>query len=84
MLTTHIGFPPLLVFGIPTLLAVAGWRTGDRFQRATAFFALPMCGILFLMTNFIEVRAEMPLYFLLSPLALAGLKRLLEPEPAAA
>lgn len=84
ILTNHVTFPPLLMFGIPGLLAALGWKDGDRFQRSAALFALPMTGILFVMTNFIEVRAEMPVLFLLSPLALSGLRRVTQPraEPA--
>lgn len=82
ILVHHVTFPPLLMFLFPAVLAAFGWARGDRFQRACALFVLPMTAILYVMTNFIEVRAEMPLFFLLSPLAIAGLQRLTE-TPAA-
>ena len=82
LLVHHVTFPPLLMFGFPALLAAFGWTRGDRFQRACALFVLPMTAILYVMTNFIEVRAEMPLFFLLSPLAIVGLRRLTEAGPA--
>lgn len=82
LLENHIASPPLLMFLIPVLLAALGWKDGDRFQRSAALFALPMTVILYVMTNFIEVRAEMPVLFLLSPLALSGLRRVMPAEPA--
>lgn len=78
LLENHVASPPLLVFLIPVLLAATGWRDGDRFQRSAALFALSMAVVLYVMTNFREVRAAMPLLFLLSPLALAGLRRVME------
>ncbi len=83
-LVHHVTFPPLLMFGLPVLLALFGWREGDRFQRSAALFAVPMVAILYVMTNFIEVRAEMAVFFLLSPLALVGLRRMTGVEPATA
>jgi hypothetical protein len=84
LLENHVAFPPLLMFSLPALLAILGWKRGDRFQRAAALFTLPMIAVLYVMTIFIEVRAEMPLFFLLSPLAIAGLQRATEPGPATA
>lgn len=76
-----IWYPPLLGFAIPGGLALLGWSRGDRFARASAGFALLFCIPLFLLTNFAEIRAQMPVVVLLLPLALAGLDGLLTTRP---
>jgi hypothetical protein len=79
-----LAYPPLLAFGLPMVLAAIGFRTADRFARACVVFALGLLGILFVLTNFQEIRAEVPEIVLLLPAALHGLRRLLEPIETAA
>jgi len=85
-LRDHVYFyPPFLALGLPAILAAIGWRAADRFARACVQFAVILAVILILQTNFIEVRAEVPLLLLLLPAASYGLKQLLPPdEPAVA
>lgn len=78
-----LAYPPLLGFGLPMLLAAIGFRTADRFARAAALTALPLLAVLFVLTNFQEIRAEVPEIVLLLPAALHGLRRLLEPAGTA-
>lgn len=81
-----IWYPPLLGFAIPAMLAMAGFSRADRFARGSAGFALLLCIPLFLLSNFAELRAEMPVVVLLLPAGLAGLDRLAtgsgQPVPA--
>ena len=70
-------YPPLLAFAVPLGLAALGWSTADRFARAAVAFAGVQAVLLFLITNFQEVRAEVPVLILLLPAALAGLRTLL-------
>lgn len=78
-------YPPLLAMGLPAILAGIGWRAADQFSRACVQLAVILTAILILQTNFIEVRAEVPLLLLLLPAASYGLKHLLAPdEPAVA
>ena len=75
-----LGYPPMLGLGIPVLLAIIGWRHADRFARASVVFAAGLACIYFVNSNFVELRAEMPLLLLVIPAALAGLRVLL-PSP---
>jgi len=71
-------YPPLLVFGLPILLGLAGWTSADRFARACWVFAVILTVPLWAKTNFREVRAEMPLMLLFMPCATLGLRAVLE------
>lgn len=79
----HLRYPPLLMFGLVTAVALYGLRGADRFARACAAFAAIVAVPLFAATNFVEVRAETMLLILLLPAAMAGLARLLETPSAA-
>ncbi len=73
---TTITYPPLLALGPPALLAVLGYQRADNFARACVQLALIIAVILFLQTNFVEFRAEVPILLLLLPAAWFGLLRL--------
>jgi hypothetical protein len=75
-----IWYPPLLGFALPLGLAAVGFRHADQFARASAVFAVLFCIPLFLLSNFVEIRAEMPVLVLLLPAALQGLRRVLEAD----
>jgi hypothetical protein len=77
-----IFYAPTLAFGLPIALAILGYTMSDRFERASAWFAGLIAVILFVTTNFEEVRAEQMLFPLLAPAALLGLRRILG-EPSA-
>src|SRR6185503_12528391 len=74
-------YAPWLAFAIPLLLCAIGWRESDRFARTAVGFAGLLAIVLFCLTNFQEVRAEIPVLLLLFPAALTGLRRVLPGEP---
>lgn len=74
-------YAPSLAFGLPIALAILGYRSCDRFMRASLWFACLITVPLFIATNFEEVRAEQMLFPLLAPAALVGLRRLTD-EPS--
>ena len=78
----NVFYPPLLVFGPTLALALFGAPRGDRLMRAMALFGVLLLVPLFIATNFVEVRAQMPMFVLLLPAAIAGLQRLTEPGDA--
>ncbi len=78
--TLHVGYPPLLAFGLPLLLAGFGLRPASHFLRATFLFALVLLVPLMLSSNFAEVRAQMMILALLLPTALIGLIRVLSQQ----
>ena len=69
-------YPPFLAFGIPAVLAAMGYSIADPFAKGCIQLAVLVGLILFLQTNFVEVRAEVPLLLLLLPSAWYGLLRL--------
>jgi hypothetical protein len=69
-------FPPMLGFSMPMIAAAIGFRAGNRFERASFGFGLALLVPMFLLTNFREIRAEMPVLVLLLPLALRGVAML--------
>ena len=70
-------YPPLLMHGLPTLLAILGWASADRVARAGVLVGLAcLAPLWFLGSNFHEVRAQVPLTILLLPTALFGLQRI--------
>jgi hypothetical protein len=73
----QLGYPPLLAFSLPILLAGFEVRTACRFLRASFLFALVLFIPLLLSTNFVEIRAQMMILVLLLPTALLGLSELL-------
>jgi hypothetical protein len=79
MRSLYVFYPPLLVFGPTLALAFVGARRGDRLMASMALFGLLLLVPLFIAANFDEVRAQMPMFVLLLPAAVVGLRRLLEP-----
>jgi len=77
MLDYHIAYPPLLVFAIPTILAVRGLRGAPRFVIASFAFGFLLAVPFFVLSNFIEVRAQMASLVMIAPAALLGLESLL-------
>lgn len=74
----NLFYPPLLMHGLLTLLAVVGWARADRVARAGVVVGLAcLVPLWFIASNFHEVRAEVPLTILLLPAALFGLQRTL-------
>jgi hypothetical protein len=82
LIDNAIFYPPTLAFGLPIALVILGYRRSDRFMRASVWFAGLIAVILFVATNFEEVRGEQMLFPLLAPAALLGLRRILG-EPSA-
>ena len=77
---TTVTYPPLLALALPALLAAIGYRTADDFARGCVQLAAIITCILFLQTNFVEFRGEVPILLLLLPAASFGLSRLAGPE----
>ncbi|MGH7766589.1 MAG: hypothetical protein ACREQP_03985, partial [Candidatus Binatia bacterium] len=74
--STLFSYPPLLGFLIPMILAFAALRWADRFSRASVWFGVLLFVPLIIATNFMEIRAEMPILILLLPSALMALRSL--------
>ncbi len=70
-------FPPVLGFGLPVLLALAGLRDEPHFTRMSAIFGFLLLIMFAIITNFVEYRAELPALILILPAALGTLHRLL-------
>jgi hypothetical protein len=77
---TLFSYPPLLGFLLPFILAVIGLRQADRFSRACVAFGTLLLVPLVASTNFIEIRAELPMLVLLLPAACKGLAILCREE----
>ncbi len=71
-------YPPLLAFGLPLALGMIGLRRCDRFEVAAFGFAIFQMSVLVLLTNFVEVRAELPVLIMMLPASLKGLKLVIE------
>ncbi len=76
--STPLSYPPLLVFVVPLILAFMGLRWSDHFSKMSVFFGVLLFLPFLVATNFIEVRAEMPVLLLLLPSALTALRVLCE------
>lgn len=86
MLDYHIAYPPLLVFAIPAILAIRGLGNAPRFVIASFSFGILLAVPFFVLSNFIEVRAQMTSLVMIAPAALLGLESLLakdRPNPPA-
>lgn len=70
-------FPPLLMFAVPLGLAAAGWRHLERYHRACVLFGCVLFVPFALASNLREVRAQVPILFLVLPAALLSGRRLL-------
>ena len=75
-----LSYPPLLGFSAPLLLAAIGFRASERFVRACAVFAMLLLAIYVVRARFDEFRTEVPVYLLLLPAALVGVRSLCERE----
>jgi len=78
MRATHLNYPPLLGLLLPISLALIGLRRSDRFSRASVAFGILLCVPFIVTSNFIEIRAEMPLLVLMLPSATIALRVLCE------
>jgi hypothetical protein len=74
MRSTRIWHPALLVHGSLGCLCALGWARASREQRVLAAFGLLLLVPHFLLTNFIEVRAQMATALLMLPCAVRGLQ----------
>ena len=84
MRSTFFAFPPLLMFGLPLALAFSGWRRLERFHRFALVFGCLMFVPLALASHLREVRAHMPILFLVLPPAVLELRRWLAADEDAA
>jgi hypothetical protein len=71
-------YRPLLAFGPPALCAWFGWPTAVRVVRCYCIFGGLLLVPPLTATNFAEVRAEMPVWLLLMPVALLGMQSMIE------
>jgi hypothetical protein len=78
----NIATPPLLVHGIPLVLACVHLRTRPRFLQAATAFAILLLGFYFLFSLFVEVRAQLMIVVLLLPTALLTLREIVDPDAA--
>jgi hypothetical protein len=74
-------YPPLLALALPIALALGGLRKSERFARASVVFGLLLLVPFFTRSNFIEIRAELPVLLLILPSALTALGTFCEPQP---
>jgi hypothetical protein len=74
-------YPPLIGLALPLIFGAFGFRRASPEQRALYIFAVTIAAILFLTTNFIEIRAEFVPLALMLPCAMRGLERFLTPQP---
>jgi hypothetical protein len=73
----NILYPPFLVFILPALLAVIGWKESDQFSKAGLLLAaMVLIGPMFFLSNFEEVRAHMGVLVLMLPATLYGLRKI--------
>ncbi len=78
-----VRYPPVLALGVPVFLAAVGWRSADRFARSCVIFGAALLPVFFLQSNFVEVRALMPVLVLLLPSALGSAARAMGSAPSA-
>ncbi|MBL8532551.1 MAG: hypothetical protein JNL33_01745 [Betaproteobacteria bacterium] len=81
-LESGLRYPPLLADIPLILLAMAGWRDSDQFLRSCVIFSLVPLAAWSTMSNLQEVRAHTPLFVLLLPAAIHGVRRLLNDATA--
>jgi len=65
-------YPPLLTHGLFLALGIAGWKNGTIFMRRLWVFGLLLLIPHALVTNFLEVRAQIGTMLCMLPLALKG------------
>jgi len=71
-----IAYPPLLGFPTVLMLAAVGFGKSARFPRACMLFALLLLPIYVVRSRFEEFRTELPVFLLLLPAALVGVRTL--------
>jgi hypothetical protein len=71
-------YPPVLGFFVPILLTLYGWRSLNKFHICCDILGLLIFIILLILSNFRELRAEMPIVLLIIPSAVNGLKVMLQ------
>ena len=76
LLSLNFAHPTLLVFALPAVLTVIGFRHADHFSKASVVFGLLLFLPLVTGAVFREVRAEMMILIALLPAALAGFCRM--------
>jgi len=74
-------YPPFIGLALPLILGGIGFRRASYEERALYIFAATIAAILFLTTNFIEIRAEFVPVALSLPCAAHGLERFLAEQP---
>ena len=72
--TAPLSYPPFLAFVVPVALALMGLRLSDRFSKASVLLGVLLFVPFLVTTNFIEVRAELPVLVLLLPSVLTALR----------
>ncbi len=80
-----IAYPPLLVYGLLAVLGLLGWSSGESTPRRLFVFGLVMLIPHLLVTNFVEVRAQVGSVLCLLPLATQGVlasTQAVRPSPA--
>ncbi len=75
-------FPPMLMFALPLGLAFAGWKRLSRLEHLSLLFGCALFGMFSLGSNLREVRAQVPILYLVLPAALMTLQRLLTDDTA--
>jgi hypothetical protein len=75
-------YPPLIGLALPMIMGAIGFRRASHDERALYVFAITIAAILFVTTNFIEIRAEFVPMALSLPCAAHGLDRFFDREPA--
>jgi hypothetical protein len=65
-------YPPLLTHGLLLALGIAGWKNGTMLMRRLWVFGLILLIPHVLITNFLEVRAQIGTMLCMLPLALKG------------
>jgi hypothetical protein len=73
-----LAYPPLLGFSSALLLAAVGFRSAGRFAKASTLFGLSLLAIYVVRARFDEFRTEVPVFLLLLPAALVGVRLLCE------
>ena len=78
------GYPPLLTHGLLLALGIAGWKSATILVRRLWMFGLILLIPHILVTNFLEVRAQIGTMLCMLPLALQGVLSISESDRAAA
>jgi len=74
------GYPPLLTHGLLLALGIAGWKSATILVRRLWMFGLILLIPHLLVTNFLEVRAQIGTMLCMLPLALLGMLSISESD----